>query len=611
MSQSEDNKALIEAVQQDGFGAVVSLREKELQYIRRQLEADPFLFLTTVCGFTDLVPRFHQPLAYLLGGRANRLAWVIDQPDRQSEVTRQIKRELTRFGIDWRNAKHLPLIEKFCRFINIRIFRGAYKSSVGVGVNTYRITVNPNTTGLIIHGVDDGAIAMCSQMGDIIKSDIYRAIWPDRIPENEKVNIAQDYIKLAGRTVPHKEPCIEARGQSSSSVGRHYDYFYLDDLIEEKMSPVEIAAAREFLNTIDPLSIKSKSTNVTRIHIGTRFDEEDDHAILENIPECVQIYVPIDVLPNREPRSIENIKIRGIPTLPEVHSVEDIESLKTKQLADPDKGAYSLLRNYYLVTKSASNEMFPAALVNSRHYDWKVDEKTGRRSIVRQARDRQGQPVFLDAEKTVPKLVEVDPAALRYALGVDPAVSTSETADEYGAACLAIDHEGVIYLMKTVAGKGWNRCLEAAHQLDHFYGYPAKIGWEQGGAQDLLTELMQRDERYRRMHSRIVPVNHKNNPKIERIDRLVASKLKMGDFLLDPADHEVRREMRAFRGLKNGKDARLDAIAIAMTCLTAPAVSQTAQEVQKNEAERNRRYKASLDPMTGTPLYEWAAEDGW
>jgi hypothetical protein len=211
--------------------------------------------------------------------------------------------------------------------------------------------------------------------------------------------------------------------------------------------------------------------------------------------------------------------------------------------------------------------------------------------------------------KGQPKLLTVDMASLRFAIGVDPAVSSSETADQWGATVLGIDGTGVVYQLETVAGKGWRTSLKAVSELDKKYGYPAKIGFEKGVIYDLLSELQQMDERYRNMRSRVVPVDHKNARKEDRIKRFVVERLATGDFLWNSADIETRNEARRYVPGKNAKDNRLDSIAIAMTQLVGSVSYQSEDEAMRESMQREREYKKSLDPYTQLPTYAWAYED--
>jgi hypothetical protein len=582
----------------------------DYEVIRQWCLDDPYFFLVNVCRFKDLVPRFHRPLAYLMAGEPHLLLWSLKNYD--SMVTAQLKDEMRRFGIDLSNPD-IADVRQFCRFLNIRIARGFYKTSLGVGTNTWRITKDPNHTTLIIHGIDDGAWAMCGQMGDIIKGDIYGALFPDRTPNEPKKDITRERIQLRGRTVPHRDPCVTAKGSGSDITGGHFSTFYFDDLVTEKMTITEILKAREYTNRVNGLRIKSEP--LTRIHIGTVYDDEDDNKILRGIEHCVQIHIPLEVHYDDhgkpEPTTVYNVMKPGVLTLPELpsHTREEVDRLKKEYLADPEKGVYSLLKNQYLVGSSTGDERFPPSVVFNRKYELVTvgdDPKTAKTFIRRQDRDINGQLLWLDPEKTKPKLRLVDPSTLRIAIGEDPAVSQSATADIYGCTALGMDEQGIVYQLKTVAGKGWEQGLEQLRFFDEEFDFPPKVGIENGAIKILLVALMQRDSRWRRLTSRIVGVAHNNVSKEKRIDTLVSAPLKMGTLLLHPQDVATRQEMIAYRPGKNAKDGRLDSIAIAMTVLSGSVLGNQAESNKHLEA-LDREYEASLEG--GLPTYSFLGDD--
>lgn len=603
------------------------LSPSQKNFYRLLLYNDPWLFNHVVCGLTRLVPRIHQPITYAIAGRAEHLAWFLNTTTEKSLVIDQFRSELDRLGADpsafdvatwrWDNAAAQRSMRKAISYFIQLLARGFYKSSNMMGTATWRITNDPNRTMLITHGVDDKAWALCEQMGDFLRSSTYRFFFDDpeapeyrRFPDEPKQNILKNYIRLRGRTVPHKEPNVEARGATSTSTSGHYDIFVGDDITTVEQTPVEMQTAMVFLSRMPALQIHGNE--IDRLFSETRHALDDAYAIVIRNPRVMHIELPNEL--HDEPLTLGTIRRVGIPTVPEIQNAEQIAEIKDDYLKDPEKGGLAYLQDYALVADAESASLFPPAVVDKREWQWAEDERK-KKWIVRQARgnrDKSGKRtrLWVSGERIVelpenapcpegftPKMAKIDPAQMHRVLGVDPAVSL--VGDDWGVTAAAIDGQQFKYQLETIAAKGAEILMQAVLLLNEKWN-PVKIGVEKAGAQELVIMLMQGDERFRSIKYKIVPVPNANVVKVTGIRNFVSGPLISGDLLLAPEDGGMRHEMKVYKPMSpKAIDNRLDSLVVASKLLDASRAESTDAIVARAaEARADRVRESFLDPAT-------------
>lgn len=606
---------------------MATLSPSQKNFYRLLVYNDPWLFNHAVCGLTRLVPRIHQPLTYAFAGRAEHLAWFLNTTSERSLVIDQVRSELDRLGADptafdvatwrWDNAAAQRSMRKAISRIVQCLARGFYKSSNMIGTQTWRITHDPDRTLLITHGVDPFAWAMCEQIGEFIRSDTYRFFFDDpeapeyrRFPAEPKANILKDYIRLRGRTVPHPQPNVEARGAASTSTSGHYDIFVNDDITTAEQTPIEMETAVEFLDRMGGLVIRGN--DIDRYGSETRHGLEDAFAIVTRNPRVMRIVLPNEI--HDEQLTLGTIRRVGIPTVPEIQNAEQIAEDKDDYLKTPQKGGLKYLQDFALIADAETASLFPPPLVERREWQWSTDER-GRKWIVRQARgnrDKTGRRTRLwtDGARDIelpetapcpegarPKMAKVDLDQMHRVMGVDPAVSL--TGDDWACTVAAIDGQQFKYQVETIAAKGHEILLQAVLLLDEKWN-PMKIGVEKAGQQELVVSLMHGDERFRRIKHKIVPVPNNNVVKVTKIRNLVSAPLLSGDLLLAPDDGGLRHEMKLYKPLSpKAIDNRLDSLAIAMTMLDASRADSVDSAVARaNSARADRIRESFVDPRT-------------
>lgn len=587
--------------------SLYALPPSQWEQFRRLLRADPFLMATWLCGFDKLLPRIHQPLTYVIGGRARHLAWFLTTTKHESIVIDQIRSELDRMGIDVRDPAQLPRLERALTAIDFRMARGFFKTSTSIPAVLCEITDNPNLTYLVVHGVQDMAEAMCIQLGDFIQSRLYRAFFPDRIPQDEKSNITKKYIRLAGRTVPHKEGTLEALGANATGTGDHFDRFYVSDLTTEEQSEIEQQEACRFLNKIPGLSIRGggASGRVRRIHEGTRYGNDDDAAKLAGNMRFLHISMPAEL--RSTPPGFATIRDIGMPTAPEICNAEDLAEIVEDHMGDIRLGPVAYFRNYLLIPDIEGASLFPPAVIDANlagaQWRFAVDAKDAKKRIgvIRQAVDEKRKPkVRPDGD---PETVFIPWSAMRLVLGVDP--SASETGDEWGVSVLARDSDRFMYQIETWAGHTHDYMMDVVLLLATQYN-PALIGVEKAAMSILSVDLMQRDPRFRAIRHKIVPIANANQNKLIKFKMLLSPKLISGDLLLAPGDVHTRTEAKQYRYGPRAIDNRLDSIAIAietMGDITPSAKTPRQLHVEALRAERRRvTYE---DPLLGAATESW------
>lgn len=164
--------------------------------LRAAALATPYFFGKLVCGFSDLRPDLHGAMS----------EWMLRKSPRK-------------LGI---------------------VPRGFLKSSLWTIANNLRIATKYRHERILIVNETIGLPSTWIRMMQaIILSDIYRWLFPERVPDPEKVRWNATEIELAGR-IPHPQPTIQAIGVGGASTGMHPTRVHEDDLVGKEASESQL-----------------------------------------------------------------------------------------------------------------------------------------------------------------------------------------------------------------------------------------------------------------------------------------------------------------------------------------------------------------------------------
>ncbi len=532
-----------------------NLSASDFQLLKQHLKTDPFDFARVICNYTIINDTFHRPLAYILGQCVDKLVALLNNPTFSSFVLSALRVELQLRGIDWNSPQGRAQLAELLRFINIRFYRGSAKSSLGTHSTLLWFATNdPNETIALMTVNDDGAHAFCRQIRDTLQSDLYRLFFPERIPEGDLSKLwTEQRLWLGGRTISHPQWTIEARGFTSSWARTHFNRFFTDDIVTEaNCSPTELAKVHRNLGNMRGLYMPELAGRpVARHHLGTVYDEMDDHWFLRKIKHCLTLVMPIEVYPNGMP---ETITERGIPTNPEWHPLSEIEKICEEVSGDPKQGPLSYKRNFWLdPTAGVGDRLFSPNLVEKSKYRL-VEKSSVRYAVRKRIVKEQLEDYFCNPFRE-----------MGIVLGIDPAFSAESTADLWAITALGTDFEEVHYQLETVAGQGFEN-LKAHMRAMILRWKPRAVGYERAGAQEQnFKTLLEYDRFFRRYATIFTSVSHENNAKDTRLINQVRDPMTIGKLLLCPEAHDLLNEMMAYVPGPRAKDNRIDSLAIAMS----------------------------------------------
>lgn len=575
----------------------VGLTATDLKAIRARADDDVFYFGRVICGHRDLVYEDHAPLMYAAAGDAAKLLSILRNPALDSYTIRRVRQECARLAINLTAEDAEGRLSEHLRVVDERVYRHSGKSSaITHAVRTWKISKDPNLTSCLITNTDDKAKDFCKQIRATILSSIYAAVYPDRVPSDPKSMLTENRITVAGRTVPDMEPCLMAFGVKSSPTGYHYDEFHFDDLVgRENKSVAELAVVYEFLANLSGMYKPGIRYRVRRVHVGTRWGDDDDAAYVRNYSKCFTITVPIWV---RDTQT-DDLRTHGTPTT-SWYPLEKILAEQEEVLSNPDEGAISWRCNYELDPSLAGGKIFPDQLVDGSHWTPFIDSKIteGKEWCLRPQYDEK-------TRKPLTKGRAFDPTTLYKVMCVDQAFSEGDDADEWAIAVVGMDQFGHRFVLEVRTGHGVREMLDAMEVLRLMWN-PKRIGMEKIAAQEVIKLVLNLDVRYRRLFAMCEDVPHKNAIKEYRIRNFVAEVMKMHMLWTHPRDTETSFEMKKYKPGPKAKDNRLDALAMCEVILKrslAPKDENGEDDYKKKFAKLYAAKRARRDPSTGVQLW--------
>lgn len=570
-------------------------------------------------------------LSYAVCGRFDRLIEVLDADGFNSYVLDQFRNGLRERIGDWHGASGRARLEDALSWQNHRWSRATFKSSVIThGAATFIATRDPNRTIKITHAVDPKAWAFCEQIGNTIKSGIYRDLFPDRVPSNEVRDLTIKAINIGGRTISHPQKSINAAGYKSKEEATHYDTFFTDDLENDgNSSPQEEIGVRRWLSGLSGMFMPTRP--VWRIDVGTKHTDDDDDAWLTYGDRATTVFttrVPIEI--HHGP--IKNLLKRGKPTLPKLYDAPGITKLQRHVLADEQEvdGAQSWRCNYLLNPAAGGGRLFSPSLIDDIDRTWlgpyehprKGMREIGHYIVARFKRDAEGEPVakpgrvirdangeLLDNWRDNTMRLAFDPWLDMDRVGlVDPAFASRTDAeitkdpDNWAVSAVATDPDAVGFQLETQADRtgieGW---IAALAEMDTFYHFRV-IAFDGTAWQDTLVQnLMKTDPRLRRLARRMVPVKARNVNKSARMRAGLLEPLLRYQFLLRPgaAGAATRQELKGIRGLDNDTDGIADSLAMHRAVNKRVMTKEQRKRAQDRAVIAEAARKREINPYLG------------
>lgn len=645
--------------EQEEIAAVIDSRDRrrslsttKFDEFKKALMIDSYIFTKKICGHEQLIPEIHAPISYMATGLTDKLIQTLVNPAFNSYITKYLRTEFTKRGIDWRTIEGRASIDSLLNgdltetglplrpaVINFRMSRRMFKSSVIThGGVTFIATRDPNETIKITHAVDPKAWDFCEQIAKTILSGTYRDYFPERIPQGDLSKlVTMKKITLGERTISHPQKTIEAGGIGTSEESAHYSTFINDDIIaDEELSVDEIKKVVKWQKGMTGFYMPTR--RIRRLEVGTKHDEDDDDTFLSTgamAKECLTIRVPIE----EHDGEVINILKRGKPTCPKLFPKEKITAEQIHVLSgEEDSDGYRTWWNQYLLSAIGGGlRLFPASLVDNKDHWWlgpfespkDSDRKQGRFIVARYVRDEEGNPkqdprkkialfdndgILKEDWRENAQIISFDPwRELDRVCTVDPSWSNSGNSDNWGVTAAGCDWEDVKYQLETCSGSndGTDGWIEAMDYLDRKYHFRV-IGFDGAAMQDaMIQNLMKTDRRLRRMASRMIKVSHNNISKTLRMKEGIAEPMKIWRWFLAPPFKEdffggnmTRAELKLIkstpkRTVKDDEDGIADSLSM------VPALIKRSRKLEDPASEKVKMYasiaaqKRSINPYLG------------
>lgn len=551
--------------------------------MRALMRADVWLFSTIACDRKQFaVRRFHAPLTYLLAGQTHLLIRCLDHPDYQSEVTRQVRLECQRRGIDYRTpagAKALDAVLK--SGVNDRIFRSGAKTTQGKDVLLWIATNNPNDDIALVSKSEPAAWEICDSIGKVMLGQYYGAtgtgFFPECIPEKRAHElITKSAITLATRTAT-AQPNIMAKGLNSQWTSLHFNHIYCDDIVGTESGEASVGDAHRFLAAIEGISKSDVLGGTRRIFQGTIYGADDDNSVLVRDQSVFSIHVPIWI---KDHHGIDHLMEDGEPTLPEWYDLEACRAKRAKTLTNRLEGPTSWLQNFEMTAHLDGASVFTWDLLQRCEYrEWVDRDGKAWIAVPRDAKLTSKQSEITAKSRPLWRLNDL--TTLDLAMGIDQAFSLSTGADQWCIFLAGQDHTGDRYLLDMVAGRGYEEMLAWIVPKWILWGRPRIIGMDAAAQQSATTDWMKRSSEFALIASCLKPVKSTNVAKHTRFFNYLAAGFRAGTLHLSPKLYDFREQAVKWRpGMSNpGVDDILDAAAIAIEVLQGYVYDRAEDEI--------------------------------
>lgn len=568
------------------------LGQRDWSALRALALDDPYVFARQVCGWKHLTDTTHRPLIYAAAGCTSKLIDILDNPEQQSYTVRHLRFVLeVEKQCQWWTPDGRDRLERYLRYTDTRMFRGGFKSSgITHGGTLWRMTRDPNLSIALISATEDRVTDRTKQIRRTIQSPIYRMLFPDRVPDDEKI-LTESSVTLKGRTRPDQEPCLFAAAYRKGLAAYHFDAFAIDDLVvKENSSPAELNWVYDFLANLSGSYNPQIDYPIQYWVTGTRYADADDHGryFSEN-KNFLNLVIPIEEY-DAPP---EDVTMRGTPTVPELWGEEAITALQNDVLADPQKGHFWWRANYLLDPSAGGQRVFPLEVIRRSYWMFHKLE-TGERGVAAPKRDEKRNVVTNPSGG--PVLMFRSPRRLYRAVACDQAIS--QDGDDWCVAAAGMDQESFVWVLDAMRGKGYESMLDALLMMDEKWS-PVQVGVEGGAQQETTHYWLMNVERFSRLRGRIVAIRHGRQGKPLRIINNVADPMKSYRLYIPPGEryYFIANQMERYDPSHAAPDDNvLDAIAMAVSLCKRPiGDNKIARDIQKLRSDYERR----ISPQTG------------
>lgn len=343
--------------------------------------------------------------------------------------------------------------------------RGTFKSSIASqAYPVWRYLHNPNIRILITNEARERAAAFLGAIKSTVQNNEYFAsLYGDQVndPKTGKPRLWNlDSVTLSGRNDwTKRESTLSIGSQSSTKTGMHYDLIIADDLISEKTvtTPQQIRKTliyyRQLQSLLDPGGVL--------VIIGTRYNHDDLYGTLIKRAENGEAGAPDKIIIEKAEREDGSLFFPEKRVYNSASKKFELKGLGRETLNELKSKLGSYMFSCQYMNEPTSTEDATFSEDDFRYFGFGEE------------------------------LVSVPSNVARFLL-VDPARSTSGTADYSALVSVAVDEEYNIYVEDAVQ----IRCVPSA-LIDHIYGLHEqynylKIGIEQFGAQTFVDWILDR-----------------------------------------------------------------------------------------------------------------------
>jgi len=413
------------------------------------------------------------------------------------------------------NLMNVRLHKRLCDFVSHRkknkllilLPIGSFKTScVTVGFSLQQVCKNPNITILLDSEQKSKAVDYLNEIkANFERNKRLKALFGNFVPQR---GWREDQIVVSKRTKSLKEPTVATSGIDLPATERHFNIIIIDDLVSNQNvnTPEQ---RRKVLNHFKYILTRVVDENSLIIVVGTRWHYQDLYSwILEKMKD-----------------SFDSL----------ILSAEDKEG----NLLFPEK----LSRKFLDDEKRRLGSMYSALYLN--------EPVVSENALFKKE--------WIKYYKELPEDLEV-----QFYTAVDPAVSTSDEADNYVVITCAQDNMGKLYVEDLRCGH-FTPDEGISHIIATKLLYnPRKVGIETNTFQTYIKHNLQKELDARRLYMNIVELSHfGKKSKAQRIEALEPY-FKAGDILIKEGIEELEEELLSY---PKGRDDVLDALAMILELL--------------------------------------------
>lgn len=371
--------------------------------------------------------------------------------------------------------------------------------------------------------------------GHILHNEFLRGLYPDFFAEADSKSKAVFKDRLIRIRKDAHYFSIEASSYNQGKSGKHYDLIILDDMVNEKNFTSEAEMRKLWTWFKNVYSLGEMDSEI--IVIGTRYSYSDlyERILTDEGFSSFKVFFRQVWKTDENGERILDENGEPIPIFPEKFTNADIYALQERQKI-----------------------FFSAQYLN--------------------------QPVSLDYAAVKPEHIQyydqLPDTQLAYYMAVDPARTSSKTADYSAIVVGAMDNAGKLYVVRALQGR-WNisEFLERVFNMAQLFS-PVRIGIETENY-EILEQIIQEKARERELYFPFVKLKSGGRNKLERIARTLVPWFEQRKVYLHRKQQDLIQQLLQFSPLAPPKhDDLLDALTYLIQIARPPWGSSEPQEVQ-------------------------------